>query len=285
MGIDVHALNFLRYISRREPLGRVATIGRQLLMIGPAGVAKIMGSPMVIDFGMYSEELLKRNFGANLVDSYDYSDYEGATFIADMNKPVLTTRKYDTVMDCGSLEHIYNVPQAMANISSLCSKGGRIVHVSPGNNFCGHGFWQFSPELFFSLYSESNGYSETQVFLADLRSPRHWFEVKQPTDGKRAELVSKTPIYVMCKTRKISEFCHVEAQQSDYVHHWQRHESMENLQNELMNRAKQFIKSRRKLVRLLWHVRHNLHKMMSPTQVSSLNPYLRKLDVATLLIP
>src|SRR5579884_197747 len=178
MGIDIHALNFLRYVSRNEPLGRVATIGRQLLMVGPTQVAEILQAPTAAEFGMYCEELLTRHFGAKCVDSYDYSDYESATFIADMNKPLLSHREYDTVIDCGSLEHIYNVPQAFANVSSLCCKGGQIVHVSPSNNFCGHGFWQFSPELFFSLYSELNGYAETQVFLADLASPRHWFEVE-----------------------------------------------------------------------------------------------------------
>src|SRR5438105_5125761 len=113
MGIDVHALNFLRYISRREPLGRVATIGRQLLMIRSVRIAEIMGLPRIPELGMYSEELLKRHFGAALVDSYDYSDYEGATFTADMNKPLLSSREYDTVIDCGTLEHIYNVPQGL----------------------------------------------------------------------------------------------------------------------------------------------------------------------------
>jgi hypothetical protein len=284
MGIDVHALNFLRYISKEEPLGRVATIGRQLLMIAPTRLAEIMGLPMVTDFGMYSEDLLKQHFGAKLVDSYDYSDYEGATFTADMNKPLVPTREYDTVIDCGSLEHIYNVPQAIANISSLCSRGGRIVHISPGNNFCGHGFWQFSPELFFSLYSESNGYDETQVFLADLTSPRHWFEVEQPTNGRRAEVVSKTPLHVMCKARRISDFCHDKVQQSDYVHLWRRQESKKRSQNEMMKRVKQFIKKRPGMFRITWYVRHNLRRMMNPNQLSNLNPHLRRRDVAKLLI-
>ena len=284
MGIDVHVLNFLRYISRKEPLGRVATIGRQLLMVAPARLAEIMELPMVSDFGMYSEELLKLHFGANLVDSYDYSDYEGATFTADMNKPLVPTREYDTVIDCGSLEHIYNVPQAMANISLLCSKGGKIVHISPGNNFCGHGFWQFSPELFFSLYSEANGYDETQVFLADLKSPRHWFEVEPPTNGRRAEVISKTPLYVMCRARKIFDFCHDEVQQSDYVYEWQLSESKKRSQSEMMRRVKQFIRNSPNLFRMTWYVRHNLRTMMNPTQLSNLNPHLRKRDVAKLLI-
>lgn len=285
MGIDVHALNFLRYASRKQALGRVATIGRQSLMITPGRLAEIMGLPVAMDFGMYCEQLLIQHFGAKLVDSYDYSDYEGATFTADMNKPLAPTTEYDTVIDCGSLEHIYNVPQAMTNISLLCCKGGRIVHISPGNNFCGHGFWQFSPELFFSLYSEANGYGETEVFLADVTSPRHWFEVEPPKNGKRAEVVSKTPLHVMCKARKISNFCHDDIQQSDYVCGWQGHESKKRVQQEMLNEVKNFVKNRPKLHRMVWYTRHNFRKMMNPTYLSNLNPHLRKHEVAELLMP
>lgn len=284
MGIDVHALNFLRYVARKEPLRRVATIGRQLLMITPGRLAELMGWSMATDFGMFSEELLARRLGATTVDSYDYSDYEGATYTADLNQPLQVTREYDAVIDCGSLEHIYNVPQALANISSLCAKGGRIVHVSPGNNFCGHGFWQFSPELFFSLYSESNGYGETQVFLADLTRPRHWFEVKPPSHGRRAEVISTAPLYVMCQTRKISDSCRVEARQSDYVHQWQRKESTTRSQNHVMKTIREFVHDRPKLLRTVWHVRHNLRTITRPTRLSSLNPHLRKREISKLLI-
>jgi hypothetical protein len=284
MGIDIHVLNFLRYVSTKEPLGRVATIGRQLLMISPARVAAVMGVPIPAELEMYCEELLKRYFGATLVDSYDYSDYEGATFTVDMNKPFIPEREYDTVIDCGSLEHIYNVPQALTNISSLCCKSGRVIHISPGNNFCGHGFWQFSPELFFSLYSEPNGYAETKVFLAEVTSSRHWFEVERPTNGKRAEVVSKTPLYVMCKTRKISNVSHVQVQQSDYVHEWDAKKAKERPLNGVVKYAKEFVKDRPRLHRVVWRIRHNLRTMTKPTQLSSLNPHLRKRDVARLLV-
>ena len=182
MGIDIHALNFLRYTSRKKTLGRVATIGRQSLLVTPSQINKIIGISAADDFGAFCEDLLLSHFGATAVDSYDYSDYEGATFIVDLNKPLAPSKNYDTVIDCGTVEHVYNVPQALANISSLCSRGGQIVHVSPGNNCCGHGFWQFSPELFFSLYSDANGYLETEVFVADVYE---WQRSDTPTSDPR----------------------------------------------------------------------------------------------------
>ena len=211
MGIDIHGVNFLKYASKKKALGRVATIGRQTLMV----------PSIYAEFGEHGENFLQDGMKARSVDSYDFSNFEGATHIVDMNEPLLTERQYDTVFDGGCTEHIFNVSQALGNISSLCAQGGQIIHVLPANNFYGHGFWQFSPELFFSLYSTRNGYSATEVFLADLEEESSWFEVKRPKNGERANVVSHSPLYVLCRTCKISEFSHENVQQSDYVHHWE----------------------------------------------------------------
>src|ERR1035441_3166291 len=99
----------------------------------------------------------------------------------------------------------------------MCASGGQILHVLPANNFCGHGFWQFSPELFFSMYSEVNGYRGTQVFIADLSNEYCWYEVRRPHNGERANVTSSTPLYNLVRTQKTSFFSHENIQQSDYV--------------------------------------------------------------------
>jgi hypothetical protein len=125
------------------------------------------------------------------------------------------------VFDGGCLEHIFNAPQALKNFSLMCAPGGQIIHSLPANNECGHGFWQVSPELFFSLYSEANGYRDTRVFLANLRDRRAWYEVRKPEGGARAMVTSRTPLYVLVRTRKAAAgFSHENVQQSDYVHEW-----------------------------------------------------------------
>ena len=83
MGIDVHALNLLRFAAARKPFGRVATIGRQGLHVPPEKVRKLLNLNQEIDYGKYCEDLLKAQFGAKSVDSFDNSDYEGATHIVD----------------------------------------------------------------------------------------------------------------------------------------------------------------------------------------------------------
>jgi hypothetical protein len=219
MAIDIHGLNFLLLAAKETGFGRTATIGRQSLAIPKETIRKLLNLEAARDFGPFCEDLLKAHFGSTIIDSWDYSDFEGATCIADLNKPLVIESGYDTVIDCGSLEHIYNAPEALKNLSLMCAEGGRILHVLPSNNYCGHGFWQFSPELFFSLYSQANGYRGTRVFLAGI-APDRWYEVKPPGNGQRVDITSSTKLLILVTTRRITRFRHENVQQSDYIHAW-----------------------------------------------------------------
>ena len=220
MGIEVHGFNLLKFAAARKSFGRVATIGRQGLHVPKEKVRRLLGLPREVDFGPWCEDLLTKHFGATSVESFDNSDYEQATHVVDLNLPLSQSFSYDTIIDLGCLEHIYNVPQALKNISLMCAEDAQILHLLPANNLCGHGFWQFSPELFFSLYSEANGYRETEVFLADSSNEYCWYEVKKPANGHRVEVTSTAAVYLLVRTRRASVFCHEHIQQSDYVHVW-----------------------------------------------------------------
>jgi hypothetical protein len=288
MGIDIHALNFLRYVTKKRKLGKVATIGRQSLLMPRRELARVLGIPWKdTNLGLYCEELLQRHFGATLVDSYDYSDYEGATHVVDLGRPIATEQRYDTIIDCGTAEHIFDVSQVLKNLSNLCSSGGRLVHVLPANNFCGHGFWQFSPELFFSLYSDTSGYIETEVFLADVRDQAKWFEVERPRNGKRADVISAGPLYVMCVTTKVGEIFPESVQQSDYVFHWDRAAYKRQHQSGFVPTIKSMIKARRSLhffaVRTRDFAKGVFDPITNPTSLSNRNRHLRKFKVSDLL--
>jgi hypothetical protein len=266
LGIDKHGLNFARYAVRKKPLGKVATIGRQALAV-PALREK---------HGIFCEEFLISHLGATEVHSYDNSPYEGASHIADFNQPIVPSTQYDTVLDFGTTEHIYSITQALDNIRLLCAEGGQILHVSPANNFCGHGFWQFSPELFFSLYSEQNGYSETEVFLADLTDTRHWFAVIRPSNGERAQATSRSPVYVLCRTVKRRTVSRREVQQSDYVSAWSRTAPVPT-------RLKTWVKSspfRHRIALSLLEFRQTRRER---TGLSRWNPHFTRVSVAALL--
>jgi SAM-dependent methyltransferase len=224
MGIDIHALNFVRYASKKKLLGDTVTIGRQGLHVIEPVVRQTLSVRADYHHQEYSEQVLTEYLGAKSVVSVDNSRYEGATHVHDMNYelPQELWKRFDTVIDGGCVEHVFNVSQALRNCSLFLKPGGQVIHILPANNFCGHGFWQCSPELFFSLYSSANGYKDTEIFIADLADPQRWHRVARPVNGGRANVSSRTPLYVLVRSVVETEvFSHQRVQQSDYVHAWE----------------------------------------------------------------
>lgn len=218
MGLDLSSIHFLRFASKFGPFGRVATLGRQGLHLSRKELKKVANGKA---YGAFCEQFLIDHFGATTVESFDNSDYEQATHILDLNSPTDIANRYDTVIDAGTMEHVYNAPQGLKTTSQLCAEGGQILHMLPANNFCGHGFWQFSPELFFSLYSPANGYQDTRVFLVDVGESKFWYQVTEPTNGRWDDMISARALYVYVRTRKIGPVSHEQVQQSQYIYEWQ----------------------------------------------------------------
>jgi hypothetical protein len=233
MGIDAHNLNFMAYA---QDLGvsyeRTLAIGRQALFVEARALqahsawrrqlplqlpAAAPGRPT------YFEPLMQQWFGAQQADSVDASDYESATFVHDMNLPwpVLSPQRglYDAVLDFGCLEHVFDFPTAWRNTVDLCRVGGHILHALPANNLSGHGFYQFSPELFFSLYTPERGFQIKAVLFVQKADPAHWWRVASPLDVKRrVNLRNSHEVYVLVLAQKLREPGVLAApQQSDYA--------------------------------------------------------------------
>ena len=223
MGIDNHGLNFLKYGAYLQPLGRVVTIGRQQVDLSTNEIKRILGIDIINFKNDFCEDMLLTFFKAVSVTSLDASKYEEASVVHDLNLPIpdKLKNKFDCILDFGTTEHIYNLHQAFKNYSEMLTKDGVILHVLPANNFNGHGFYQFSTELFYSLYSPKNGYEETVVFLADLADNEVWYKPPQPSNAKRVLFKSNTETYILVRTKLTKEkFNHDDVQQSDYVKVW-----------------------------------------------------------------
>jgi len=211
---------------------RVVTIGRQTLVGGgemelffrQRGRDDIAERIMAEVGDGYCESLLRTAFEAQTVHSIDASDYENASIVHDMNTPIGAHEAYSVVLDLGTLEHIFNVPVALDNVAALCAPGGTIMHMLPSNNCSGHGFYQFSPELFFQVYSETRGYSGTRVFAVPMGSQNIWYEVRAPHMLKaRVNITSREELYLMVITRKTGAplpLVQHPVQQSDYTVLW-----------------------------------------------------------------
>ena len=108
-----------------------------------------------------SDEFFFTLAGFSSVYSVDYSDFEGAGIIHDLNRSGLSAKlpPCNFIYDGGTLEHVFHVPNVLQNIFETLAVGGYVLHHAPSNNLLDHGFYQFSPTLFWDFY-HANGYEE-----------------------------------------------------------------------------------------------------------------------------
>jgi hypothetical protein len=238
MGLNWNGVKFLASVrSGGTDFARTVTIGRQNLHVPLPQVRQILDGykiPNTLDDKavLASPEFAEPVFkllGANIVDSIDASDYEKATIIADMNEPVPKAiyNSYDIVFDGGSLEHVFNVEQALRNVMSLPKIGGSVIIHTMANNCLGHGLYQFSPELFYRVFSPENGYRVERVVLHPNFGFAHWYDVPDPTEvHSRIELASNFDaimMFVHAIRQEVLPIFKKNPQQSDYAATWEDH--------------------------------------------------------------
>jgi hypothetical protein len=223
MGIDICTAKFLQSEVRRGLcLGRTLTLGHQSLYMGHHEYRSIVES-LGISYRdtRYADDLF-RGWGATDIDVMDVSNYEGANILHDLNQPVdaRLVESYNSVFDGGALEHVFNFPVALKNCMEMVRVGGHFITVTPANAYCGHGFYQFSPEMFFSALSVENGFSVERVLFVHRDQ---WYSVQKPAEiNQRVELLTFEPTLFFVSARRV-ERKPVFAkwpQQSDYLAAW-----------------------------------------------------------------
>lgn len=239
MGIDTEAARFL-LISRQEgaSFNRCATLGRQNFFLGNRETASLLREydldPKAYPdfFGTpytrfrYAEPFWEM-LGTTDLHILDASDFEGAkqTHVHDMNLPIPDELKgqFDAVCDFGTLEHIFNFPVGLRNCLEMVKVGGRFFAVTIANNFFGHGFYQFSPELFFRVLSEQNGFELERLVVVEYGPRKRWFAVNDPKVIRdRASLINGWPVAICVRAKKTSDVAILRepVQQSDYLAAW-----------------------------------------------------------------
>jgi len=238
MGITSNCSKFLLYArTQGVDFSHTAMLGRQQLFF-TENERKELQNKIQAELpcsGSFAEPFFTA-MGASKIESIDYSDFEGATLIHNMNDEISPQHfnTYTVLFDGGTLEHIFNFPIAMKNCMNMLKTGGHFVSITPSNNYNGHGFYQFSPELFFSLFTPAHGFNLKLVAMGvDLPSKgiTNWFRVTDPKRvGVRVTMTNSFPTSLMVIAEKISitEGLQLKPFQSDYKHIWDVHHSTYN---------------------------------------------------------
>ena len=177
MGINASAIRVFLLESQRKKFGeQLLTLGKQDVFVNleelatifddygkvlknQPGVPVLSTKPGFAAGRLITDEYLFSALGFTDRRSLDASEYESADYIFDLNKPETPEKlsdSWDVIFDGGTIEHVFNVPNALANICRMLKVGGRIIHIAPSSNHIDHGFYMFSPTLFWDYYHANN---------------------------------------------------------------------------------------------------------------------------------
>jgi hypothetical protein len=173
MGIGRGTVKLLMQEALRSPFkGKVLTLGKQDVSLTvdefeaiaakfpfplhPAnGVDPLSQKSESRAQGFISDVYLFTRLGFSECKSVDYCDYEGCDYVFDLNLPDLPAQlinSFDVVIDGGTIEHVFHLPNVLRNLFRMIPVHGRILHFSPSSNHMDHGFYMFSPTLFWDYY-------------------------------------------------------------------------------------------------------------------------------------
>ena len=115
-----------------------------------------------------SGQALNKSFVGEMLEAsgmgYDAIDIAigHKTTIVDLNTKRLPEHMigaYDTVLNCGTSEHILNQMNVFAALHAATKKGGMIMHLVPSMGFVDHGYFCYTSRFFFDLA----GYNKYEV--------------------------------------------------------------------------------------------------------------------------
>jgi SAM-dependent methyltransferase len=186
---------------RRRPFsGSVLELGRALVFlteteardifrrhdVEPVSPAETLPShdPRLAELECIDDHTFFRMLGFSDVASVDISDYEGSEYIADLDQPFPSElhNRFDVVFDAGTLQHVFDIPEAMANMHRAVRVGGRvIIGMAASHNHVDHGFYMFSPTMFYDYFAANNYEIEaarvcefTHTWLGHRLYTSHW---------------------------------------------------------------------------------------------------------------
>ena len=180
MSIDLTTLKVLMRLRQRFPGDeprRLLALGYPDALVAPENYERVLGADKAANLKWREDsESVLRWHGLHgklnrIVDSdslftlcgydldcIDISAARGDEIIADMNQalPSELEGQFDVVYDGGTLEHCFNIAQAVKNMALACKVGGFCVNINPLNVY-NHGFYNFSPTFYADFYG-CNGF-------------------------------------------------------------------------------------------------------------------------------
>ncbi len=178
MGMPVQSVALLLMEHRRRPfVGPALIYGVQrtnltfagaLLLFEYYGIQPMLEAvvPRPADHDTVEIPQIFAMMGLGTSLNLDVSPHEGAEIVANLNDPVSDEllNRFGLILDGGTMEHVFDIRQGMANTVNMLRVGGSAVHITPSNNYFNHGFVQVSPTLYHDYYA-ANALEDLRGFV------------------------------------------------------------------------------------------------------------------------
>jgi hypothetical protein len=156
MGLVINIATLLRQVlARHNATGPLIALGVQATPFSRWDYADATGDARDGPNAPMSDRELYRSWGFAECVNLDISDYEGADISFDLNSEYLPERltgKFGAVLNGGTMEHVFHVPNCLTNMTRMLAPIGYVIHITPLHNWVDHGFYQFGPTLLFDYY-------------------------------------------------------------------------------------------------------------------------------------
>ena len=211
MGITRHVAGAIVNAHKNQPIGgKVLTCGRQSVSLTPQQAENLIRAhgleprlaaedceldreTRIGGEGKATREgafITDRSFfgmlGVETVEFLDHSDYEGAGLIVDLNEPIPPALEsgYDFIIDGGTLDNVFNPPQAVMNLSRMLKPGGRLLAYNFYANF--GATYTNLPHQWYLDYFALNRFAFAQTYFTVSDGPKGAISVYQANLAKRA---------------------------------------------------------------------------------------------------
>jgi hypothetical protein len=152
----------LALLAPHLPGKRVLSLGYPDIVAPADEVERLLGvrPTRFTDFGRWhgvtyplpeTSELFEA-IGARL-ECVDIRASRGVERVVDLNHPC-DLGAHDMVLDAGTIEHCFNIAQAMINAAGAVAVGGAIFHAPP-MTMLNHGFYNINPTLLHDFYTQN----------------------------------------------------------------------------------------------------------------------------------
>ena len=118
MALTFHTFKYLEKLKNNNlDFGETLTIGRLNNLLKKEDYKQL---DIDVSQDIYADNILKNYFNLSSLNALDYSSFEKADIIHDLNLPLNNYKKqFDTILDFGTSEHVFNIVECFKNISNL----------------------------------------------------------------------------------------------------------------------------------------------------------------------